>query len=1115
MADIAESPLLKRKREGKEPQRKRNKTDRKSKAGLGESDGDGQLGTGKEVEATDIPTPKSAPAINGETEATSNAANGSVEREQKPSKKRGKKRNKNLGKKEQSQEADNIAQNSEEPHQALEAGLPPTEPTVNGNIEHTRSALLPKKKKRRQSNKEEGGNDVQSLGDNQDVDTPKESKSALQNTQVSVKVEPTSPSSSRKPHKTKHTSKKSPWSVSAPFGGWFLPQDPAFSSDEKFLILANTRALQIYSTETSLLANTLPVGSGVLTAYALSATNPSQVYIANSAGLITLWDWIGVKKIGRWDIGTNIRQIAVVTQPETTQDLVYCHEVGSSHVINVHALRTRDQKSQTDLKRIFKSKSPISNIEVLLGGNVVVVACATSVVIGRRSKLQKTTLQDFEYIWREFTTSKRITTLCSNIQRQQLVGEGKRSSKNVQDNLDIAVGDESGVIHLFEDILSVAAGLEKSQKKREGLTADLESLKPKRLHWHRDAVGSVKWSLDGNYVISGGDETVLVIWQLSTGQQQHLPHLTAAIENIVVSPSGASYAISLANNSVIVLSTTELEAKTNIIGVQSRRVDLDQLPRDSESSFYSFDIFGQVPMAVDPKNKHQLIFSMPSSQPRCQQKRVHPEPYVQTFDFATQSPVSRQALTRNNATDPNMGPEGRRIQEPSIKFLQISSDGNWLATVDEWSPPRADMGYLEEGIPEFNQEERSFRHETYLKFWEWNEKNAQWALQSRLDAPHFFEDVGAVAQVFDLIPDPAGLGFATVGEDRFVRIWRPKTRLQNGVFVRGTSNSKTGVVTWSLDRSIELSSKLDVFDTNSDPTNVLAPRTSRLAFSADGSVLAAGVSWTSDADPGVIQIIDTMTGAVRRSITELDVTALSCLGIIGRHLIAIGDSITVWDMVLDQLVYCVPFHFTEIDQMDTSALVRLAINDNDGTFAVACPQFETDALSKSRGTRYFKKATSKVSIFDPCLSGAVWSTTVPEVVLSLVSARDGKGYIALDSSSSIRLISPRASALQLITPPPETVVPHYTDRTNGGQDDGMESDESEMRNIGSTLETLTGSEDLLQNSENDKPVVRTEQLQAIFETKPSHALPPVKDLFNAVVGLYARKPRVSHDVSLG
>jgi NET1-associated nuclear protein 1 (U3 small nucleolar RNA-associated protein 17) len=561
MADITDSPALKRKHEGKEPQRKRTKTEKKSKAESRESIGGDVAVTittetpeeVKEVTVTTLPadgstqaaaapssswreklqskpkakimqeeakdistpkskvkttaevakvtsTPKSKPATKSKVEQTPKDKSESVDRDQKPSRKRNKKRSKNSDNKEQSQEADDDTIVPED-QEAQEASVAPTESTVNGNIEHTWVAAPSEKKRHRPSKgrPQDSDNGIQSTEIEQDMDNMNTTPKASQNNQISIKTGPTSPNSIKKPHKTKSASKKSPWLVSTPFGGWFLPQDPVFSSDEKFLILANVRGLQIYSTETSLLAHVLPVGSGVLTAYSLSSTKPTQVYIANSAGLITLWDWVDAKKLGRWDIGTNIRQIAVVTQPDTNQDLVYCHEVGSSHVINVHALRTRDQKPQTDLKRIFKSKSPISKIEVLLGGNVVIVACANSVVVGRRSKLQKTALQDFEYIWREFTTSTRITALCSYIQPQEPLGEGKRASQQLKDNLDIAIGDESGAIHLFEDLLSVSAGLEKSQKKREDPSADLESLKPKRLHWHREAVGSLKWSLDGRF----------------------------------------------------------------------------------------------------------------------------------------------------------------------------------------------------------------------------------------------------------------------------------------------------------------------------------------------------------------------------------------------------------------------------------------------------------------------------------------------------------------------------------------------------------------------------------------------------------------------------------------
>ncbi|KAF2262631.1 WD40 repeat-like protein [Lojkania enalia] len=901
------------------------------------------------------------------------------------------------------------------------------------------------------------------------------------------------------------------WTMSAPIGGWFIPQDPVFPSNEKHLFIANKREVQIYSTETSLLTGTLPVGSGILSSFALSTTKADRIYVASSEGIITLWDWARKSKIARWDIGTNIRYITVVTQPSSAQDLVYCHEFGKHPVINVHALRTKDQDSQTELKMILKAKSPIIGFQVLLEGKLVIVACNDSVLVGKRTKLQKTALQDFEYIWREFRTSKSVTAIDAYVRLPDPSRKGKGQSQDPRDNLDLAIGCQDGVICLFEDILSTFSRLEKNSKTGNQAGVDLEGLRPKQLHWHREAVRSIKWSRDGNYLISGGNETVIVIWQLSTGKQQHLPHLTAAIENIVVSPTGTSYSVSLANNSVVILSTTELNAKTNVIGVQSRRLDREQLPRDFTSSDYSFAIFGQVPMVVDPKTPSHVLFAVPSSQPRQQHLGIQePEPYIQTFNIATQRPISRQAMTRNNATDPNIGPERTRILEPNLKHLKTSYDGKWLATVDEWIPPPGDMGYLEEGVSYFNEEERSFRREIYLKFWSWNAKNATWALESRIDAPHLFENVGASARILDLAFDPNGLRFATVGEDRYVRIWIPKTRTRNGVTVRGGDKDSTGgLVTWSLDRSIEFSSKLDVFDSNSSSPVSLAPRNARLGYSSDGSVLAVGVSWPSHSDSGVIHLIDVETGRIQRSITEIDMTALSCLGILGRHLVVVADSIIVWDLVVDELVYCVPFDAPGVDRLQRIPLIRLAINDNDATFAVAYPQFEKNDTSKSRSARNYKKASTRLLIFDPYQSLIRWSATLPEIVLSLVPSRDGKGYIALDSSSSIRLISPRASSLQLITPP------ELTGQNTPEQEPKIEqSDKREEANETNVSIDILAREELLQDSENDKPVVRPEQLQDIFDKGPSHALPPVRDLFSAVVDLYARKPKASTRLSV-
>jgi len=944
----------------------------------------------------------------------------------------------------------------------------------------------PRKSSQKQRKKEQRNGTADNGGDGNTKDDKAQTTAMQPLTQAQVeKALKNQEQKQLRKQKTKATQK---WAYSPPQGGWFLPADPIFSPDEKYLILANIKSLQIYSTETSLLANILPVGGkGVLTAYALSSSKANLVYVADSDGLITLWDWVDGTKIGRWDIGAPVRNMAVVTRPGSDEDLVYCHEGDNSEVVNVHALRTKSQDAKTELKRVLKASSTICGIQVLLQGKYVVLSTKNSVLVGKRVKPTQTAVQDFEYIWREFTFSKHVTTFNAYHRARETSAKAKKASQDQRDVLDIAVGEESGVVFLFEDILTTFAAIETTSNGKKKNTDNAESLRPKRYHWHRDAVGAVKWSLDGNYIISGGEETVLTIWQLATGKPQHLPHLTAAIENIVVSPSGTSYALTLANNSVVVLSTTELEAKTHIVGVQSRRVDLQQQFQDRNATRLNYDIFHPVPMAINPAAPNEVLLAVPSSQPRYKNDSRQPEPYLQTFDLANHRAKTRQALTRNHATEPNVAPEGDRIKEPDTRLIQISHDGEWLATVDEWVPPVSDTSFLNEGVPEFKEEERLNRREVYLKFWRRSEQHDQWKLESRIDAPHFFEDVCSHGRVFDLVADPSGTGFATVGEDHVVRIWRPKTRRSDGVVVRGAD--KKGLVTWLLDRCTTISDHLDVLEGSQQP---LHPLTSRLAFSTDGSVLAVATSWASDSDLGVTHLIDTHSATIQRSMTEVDVTALSGLGFVGQYLVFVAGSLTVWDMVLDELVYCVPIHTPSIGRTERIPLIRFAVNDADNTFAIALPQFKKKAASASTA----RQITSTLAIYDPNHSAPIWTNTSP-ITLALAARKGERGYIALDSVSCIMAISPTSSGLQLLTPPPEEKAEL---RTAYEVEDVDETADSRIGPI-----TLT--EDLSQDLNEDAVVFNAQQLQDVLDHGP--VPPPPQGLFSAVLALVGRPGRIA------
>lgn len=293
----------------------------------------------------------------------------------------------------------------------------------------------------------------------------------------------------RKKHKTKLGDS---WTLSEPQGGWFLQHDTVFSPDESHVLLAKPKTLEVYATETSLLVRELHIGrADSILSFTLSPVHANHVYIADSAGIISLWDWTTGSKIGRWDIGANAHHITAVQQPDTDQDLLFTHEIGKRHVVNVHALRTGAHASQTELKQIVKLKRPIAGVQVFHQGKIVVVMSVNSMLIGKRAKLHKTEVQDFEYIWREFAMSKPLTSYSAYLR------DSEKAQQNPRDLLDLAVGDSEGVVYLFEDILSALAKIEQSQRTKASEVLGPEDLRPRRLHWHRNAVASIKWSLDG------------------------------------------------------------------------------------------------------------------------------------------------------------------------------------------------------------------------------------------------------------------------------------------------------------------------------------------------------------------------------------------------------------------------------------------------------------------------------------------------------------------------------------------------------------------------------------------------------------------------------------------
>lgn len=125
-----------------------------------------------------------------------------------------------------------------------------------------------------------------------------------------------------------------------------------------------------------------------------------------------------------------------------------------------------------------------------------------------------------------------------------------------------ATGDQKGQIRLWYCLDSSLVASGKTTDKRAQTTM---------LHWHAHAVSSLSFSSNGAYLLSGGEEAVLVIWQLHTGKKEFVPRVGSPITSIaVVSHENAEeeYLLVLTDGSLVMIASSSLRISKSFARVK-------------------------------------------------------------------------------------------------------------------------------------------------------------------------------------------------------------------------------------------------------------------------------------------------------------------------------------------------------------------------------------------------------------------------------------------------------------------------------------------------------------------------------------------------------------------
>ena len=252
------------------------------------------------------------------------------------------------------------------------------------------------------------------------------------------------------------------------------------------ILLAQALALKVYSTKTSLLVRviTVPAVTGIaeasadhIVSYFLDPRTDDRVYITTTTRLY-LYSLTSGEKVSQWNMylgGTQQQACICANQqlgPNEAEAVFVATKNSASSPFAVWRVGLVAGGKPAEKLELYRSRFPITSLKVTDNGRAVCIISGTHVVVINLVETEWATP-------RVYKMSSPLT--CMDIQSDV----NKKGKKGAARRGDIAVGDSIGAIYVLPDVIKASA-----------MESDHT---PRKLHWHRMAVCSVKWLLDGMF----------------------------------------------------------------------------------------------------------------------------------------------------------------------------------------------------------------------------------------------------------------------------------------------------------------------------------------------------------------------------------------------------------------------------------------------------------------------------------------------------------------------------------------------------------------------------------------------------------------------------------------
>lgn len=174
------------------------------------------------------------------------------------------------------------------------------------------------------------------------------------------------------------------------------------------------------------------------------------------------------------------------------RDVVLTTELrrGGGWRITANELAPPNGPIKTEARTIHTSEHQVEFLHTANDGSIVVAAAGKKVLIGCLRSTDYDTVDKIKYEFRVFDSADDICSLDLQVRKRPKSNDLKKSMVKIP-VVNIAVGDAQGVVFYHQDLLAKLIMLQ-NRTLPNGY-----NILPKKMHWHRKAVHTVKFSLDG------------------------------------------------------------------------------------------------------------------------------------------------------------------------------------------------------------------------------------------------------------------------------------------------------------------------------------------------------------------------------------------------------------------------------------------------------------------------------------------------------------------------------------------------------------------------------------------------------------------------------------------